>query len=35
MHILVLHRVPDSLVRYGDAVDHNAHEVTYVGVADR
>jgi ATP-grasp domain len=35
MHILVLHRVPDTLVRYADAIDHGAHEVTYVGVPDR
>lgn len=35
MHILVLHRVPDSLVHYADSLDHHKHEVTYVGVADR
>jgi DNA-directed RNA polymerase specialized sigma24 family protein len=35
MHILVLHRVPDTLVRYADAIDHGVHEVTYVGVPDR
>ena len=35
MHILVLHRVPDMLVRYADAIDHDAHDVTYVGVPDR
>ncbi|MDQ2958092.1 MAG: ATP-grasp domain-containing protein [Actinomycetota bacterium] len=35
MHILVLHRVPDSLVHYADNLDHTAHEVTYVGVPER
>lgn len=35
MYIVVLHRVPDSLVRYADAIDHDQHDVTYVGTADR
>lgn len=35
MHILVLHRVPDSLVRYTEALDHRTHEVVYVGTPDR
>lgn len=35
MRIAVLHRVPDSLVRYGDAIDHEQHDVTYVGTAER
>ncbi|GAA1344766.1 ATP-grasp domain-containing protein [Saccharothrix algeriensis] len=35
MRILVLHRVPDALVRYADSIDHHAHEVTYIGVPDR
>jgi len=35
MHILILHRVPDTLVRYAEAIDHDAHQVTYVGVPER
>ncbi|WP_447007373.1 ATP-grasp domain-containing protein [Saccharothrix isguenensis] len=35
MRILVLHRVPDTLVRYAESIDHHAHEVTYIGVPDR
>lgn len=30
MHILVMHFVPDSSVRYGDCIDHDVHDVTYV-----
>jgi hypothetical protein len=35
MRILVLHRVPDSFVHYAENLDHEAHDVTYVSVADR
>jgi biotin carboxylase len=35
MHILVLHRVPDSFVHYAENIDHGRHDVTYVSVADR
>lgn len=35
MRILVLHRVPDPLVRYSESIDHSQHDVTYVGTADR
>lgn len=35
MRILVLHRIPNSLVRYPENIDHERHEVTYVGVAER
>ena len=35
MHILVLHRVPDSLIRYAENIDHDEHDVTYVGVPHR
>ena len=35
MRILVLHRVPDAMVRYAEVIDHDAHEVTYVAVPDR
>jgi hypothetical protein len=30
MHILVMHSVPDSSVRYGECIDHELHHVTYV-----
>jgi len=35
MHILVLHRVPDKLIHYGDNIDHERHDVTYVAVPER
>ncbi|MEU5427056.1 ATP-grasp domain-containing protein [Streptomyces olivoreticuli] len=35
MHILVMHRVPDSFVRYAEQIDHEAHDVTYVSAPDR
>lgn len=35
MHILVLHRVPDSFVRYGATIDHGIHDVTYVSAPDK
>lgn len=35
MHILVLHRVPDSFVRYAENLDHDRHDVVYVSAADR
>jgi hypothetical protein len=35
VRILVLHRVPDSFVRYAENIDHGAHDVTYVSVPDR
>ncbi|MFE9426688.1 acetyl-CoA carboxylase biotin carboxylase subunit family protein [Kitasatospora sp. NPDC006697] len=35
MRILVLHRITDKLIRYADGIDHTAHEVSYVGTADR
>ncbi|MFD4986522.1 acetyl-CoA carboxylase biotin carboxylase subunit family protein [Streptomyces sp. NPDC058374] len=35
MHILVLHRMPADRIRYHDGIDHNAHQVTYVGTKDR
>lgn len=35
MHILVLHRVPDSFVRYTESIDHDEHSVTYVSAPDR
>ncbi|MCX4692533.1 acetyl-CoA carboxylase biotin carboxylase subunit family protein [Streptomyces sp. NBC_01408] len=35
MRILILHRISDKLVRYADGIDHMAHDVTYVGTADR
>ncbi|HEV2377233.1 MAG TPA: ATP-grasp domain-containing protein [Streptosporangiaceae bacterium] len=35
MHILVMHRVPDSFVLYAKNIDHTKHDVTYVSVPDR
>jgi hypothetical protein len=35
VRILVLHRVPDSFVRYAENIDHSVHDVTYVSVPDR
>ncbi|MGW3266252.1 ATP-grasp domain-containing protein [Streptomyces sp. NPDC001056] len=35
MHILVMHRVPDSFVRYAENLDHTAHQVTYVSTPER
>jgi hypothetical protein len=35
VRILVLHRVPDSFVRYAENIDHGVHDVTYVSVPDR
>lgn len=35
MHILVMHRVPDSFARYAESIDHTRHEVTYVSAKDR
>lgn len=35
MHVLVLHRVPDSFVRYAENIDHDRHDVTYVYAPDR
>ncbi|GAA3753364.1 ATP-grasp domain-containing protein [Salinactinospora qingdaonensis] len=35
MHILVLHRVPDSFVHYAENIDHDEHSVTYVSVGER
>jgi hypothetical protein len=35
MRILVLHRIPNSLVRYPESIDHERHDVTYVGVPER
>ncbi|MEU8507816.1 ATP-grasp domain-containing protein [Streptomyces brevispora] len=35
MRILVLHRVTDKMIRYATGIDHAAHDVTYVGPADR
>jgi hypothetical protein len=35
MRILVLHRVPDSFVRYAENIDHRANDVTYVSAPDR
>ncbi|GLZ51898.1 hypothetical protein [Actinomycetospora sp. NBRC 106378] len=35
MHVLVLHRVPDSFARYAENIDHARHDVTYVHTADR
>jgi hypothetical protein len=35
MRILVLHRVTDKIIRHADGIDHAAHDVTYVGPADR
>jgi len=35
MRILILHRVPDSFVRYAANIDHSRHEVTYVSAPDR
>jgi len=35
VRILVLHRVPDSFMRYAENIDHEAHDVTYVSAPDR
>ncbi|WP_069768159.1 acetyl-CoA carboxylase biotin carboxylase subunit family protein [Streptomyces sp. LUP30] len=35
MHILVMHRVPDSFVHYAEQIDHEVHDVTYVSAPDR
>ncbi|MDT9687040.1 ATP-grasp domain-containing protein [Streptomyces sp. P9(2023)] len=35
LRILVLHRIPDSFVRYAENIDHDAHDVTYVSAVDR
>lgn len=35
MRILILHRVPDSFVRYSANIDHERHDVTYVSAPDR
>ncbi len=35
MRILVMHRVPDSFVRYAENIDHSTHDVTYVSAPDR
>ncbi|MGW7612375.1 ATP-grasp domain-containing protein [Streptomyces sp. NPDC054766] len=35
MHILVMHRIPDSFVHFAETIDHTAHEVTYVSAPDR
>ncbi len=35
MRILVLHRVPDSFVRYAENIDHSEHDVTYVSAPAR
>lgn len=35
MRILILHRITDELVRYGTGIDHDRHDVTYVGLAER
>ncbi|MFB7582307.1 ATP-grasp domain-containing protein [Streptomyces hydrogenans] len=35
MRILILHRVTDKMIRHADGIDHAAHDVTYVGPADR
>lgn len=35
MRILVLHRITNSLIRYPEGIDHEQHDVTYVGTAER
>ncbi|WP_240799368.1 ATP-grasp domain-containing protein [Streptomyces sp. A0958] len=35
MRILILHRVTDKMIRHATGIDHAAHDVTYVGPADR
>ncbi|HEX6345820.1 hypothetical protein [Umezawaea sp.] len=35
MRILVLHRIPDSVIRYAEGLDHDVHDVTYLGAPDR
>ncbi|MDH6114569.1 hypothetical protein P3T36_000969 [Kitasatospora sp. MAP12-15] len=35
MRILILHRITNKLIRYEAGIDHSAHDVTYVGTADR
>ncbi|MFJ6465330.1 acetyl-CoA carboxylase biotin carboxylase subunit family protein [Streptomyces sp. NPDC091387] len=35
MRILILHRVTDKMIRHANGIDHAAHDVTYVGPADR
>jgi len=35
MRILVLHRIPDTVIRYAESIDHDSHDVTYVGAPDR
>lgn len=35
MRLLILHRVTDKMIRYASGINHEAHDVTYVGPADR
>lgn len=35
MKILVLHQLPDRKANYRQAIDHTAHDVTYIGHQDR
>jgi hypothetical protein len=35
MRILVLHRITNSLIRYQQGIDHEKHDVTYIGTAER
>ncbi|MCO5997990.1 ATP-grasp domain-containing protein [Actinoallomurus rhizosphaericola] len=35
MKILVIHSRPDYLIHYGDNIDHDAHDVTYVSTPER
>ncbi|MFD6679605.1 ATP-grasp domain-containing protein [Micromonospora parva] len=35
MRILILHRITDDIIRYADGLDFEAHEVTFIGTAER
>jgi hypothetical protein len=35
MEILVIHSRPDYLIHYGDNIDHDAHDVTYISTPER
>lgn len=35
MRILILHRITDNIVRYAQGIDFEAHEVTFIGTAER
>ncbi|MGW5555882.1 ATP-grasp domain-containing protein [Micromonospora sp. NPDC003944] len=35
MRILILHRITDDIIRYANGLDFDAHEVTFIGTAER